>query len=61
MKELLLFSKNLEKDFVNENKDYQSKIVLMKKVLMKKNIYPRKWGSGYNSSLKKVVRSIKTL
>ena len=42
-------------------KNYQSKIVLMKKVLMKKNIYPRKWGSGYNSSLKKVVRSIKTL
>lgn len=28
MKELLLFSKNLEKDFVNENKDYQSKIDL---------------------------------
>ena len=42
-------------------KGYQSKIVSLKKVLMKKNLYPKKWGSGYNSSLKKVFTSIKTL
>lgn len=41
-------------------KNYQIKAVVIKNVLMKKNVYSKKWGFGYNNSLKKINNSIKT-
>jgi len=41
-------------------KNNQFKAVIIKNVLMKKNIYSKKWGFGYNISLKKIKKSIKT-